>query len=311
MEMKNNTPNGSVGKNGEKAPLRVRLERIQWAKNDTFRDIGVVLPREVEQCRDISYGPHGVWNLLDLYRSCEHSGEKLPVIVSVHGGGYFYGDRSLYRPYCMNLAQRGFAVVNFDYRLAPENHFPAPLEDVNAVLFWLAENAARYALDVDNVFLVGDSAGAQIVSQYAAIYSNADYRSLFQLVRPPVRIGAVGLNCGMYDLPLRREADHLIMGDYFGDYQGDDALLDVFSYIGADYPPAFVLSAPNDFLYEACRPMVDFINQQGGYAECHIYGSERDREVGHVFHINRRCSEGKRANAEQIAFFKKYITTSP
>lgn len=308
--MKNNTPHGPVGERGEPAPLRVRLERIQWAKNDTFRDVGIVLPRDVKQFTDLRYGPYGEWNLLDVYRP-ENAKNALPVIVSVHGGGYFYGDRTLYKPYCMSLAQQGFAVVNFDYRLAPENRFPAPLEDVNAVLFWMAEHAKAYGLDTGNVFLVGDSAGAQIVSQYAAIYSDRAYAALFALEKPPVTLRAVGLNCGMYELQKRWEQAQPLMQDYFGPDFVDEKVLDVLAHIGPDYPPAFLLSAPNDFLYENCQPMADFINQRGGIAEAHIYGTKRDKTVGHVFHINRRCPEGKRANAEQLTFFRRFIAHLP
>ena len=58
------------------------------------------------------------------------------MIVNIHGGGYFYGDKELYRFYCMHLAEYGFAVINYNYRLSPENKFPAPLEDTFSVFFF-------------------------------------------------------------------------------------------------------------------------------------------------------------------------------
>ena len=66
------------------------------------------------------------------------------VILYLHGGGYVYGSAERYRFYCADLAQRGFTVVNFNYRLAPEYSFPAPLEDLNAVMAWVAANAGPY-----------------------------------------------------------------------------------------------------------------------------------------------------------------------
>lgn len=304
------SPKGAAAPNGTPAPLAVRLRRCAWAQNDLFRDRGIVLPRDVSQERDLSYGVHGVWNLLDVYRPM-NSARNLPVIVSVHGGGYFYGDRKLYRPYCMDLARRGFAVVNFDYRLAPEHRFPAPLEDLNAVLQWTAAHSEEYGLDADSVFLVGDSAGAQIVSQYAALFTNDSYRQQFGLEKPAVNLRAVGLNCGMYD--LLSEANRTQRGDIMDDYLGKDfhreELLDVLSAITPAYPPAFVLSAYHDFLLGCCQPMADFLTQKGVETVCRIYGSAADPSVGHVFHIDRRCSEGKRANQEQIAFFRKQLPT--
>lgn len=88
--------------------------------------------------------------VLDVYRPKDTEG-NLPVIVSVHGGGWVYGDKELYQYYCMSIAQRGFAVVNFTYRLAPEYQFPAPMEDTNSVFAWILDNKDKYGMDVANL----------------------------------------------------------------------------------------------------------------------------------------------------------------
>lgn len=98
--------------------------RKSFEANDNKRDAGLSAPTDIERMDDIAYGPDARWQALDVYRPKSTSG-KLPVIVSVHGGGWTYGDKERYQWYCMNLAQRGFAVVNFTYRLAPEYKFPA------------------------------------------------------------------------------------------------------------------------------------------------------------------------------------------
>lgn len=103
-------------------------------KSDAERDAGLVYPDNITRVEDISYGPHKM-NVLDVYipQSAE---TKLPVNVSVHGGGWVYGDKELYSHYCMSLAQRGFVVVNFTYRLSPESKFPCHLEDTVKVFDW-------------------------------------------------------------------------------------------------------------------------------------------------------------------------------
>lgn len=290
-------------------PLRVRLLRRQWAKNDARRDRGLTTPPEIVRHDGLSYGPLEGWHRLDLYVPRESSG-LLPVIVSVHGGGYFYGSKEIYQYYCMDLARRGFAVVNFNYRLAPEYRFPAPLEDTNAVLTWLTDHAPEYALDTDNVFLVGDSAGAQLASQYAAAWADPEYAAQLGLTIPAVRLAAVGLNCGMYDLKAKAAAGNGggIMRDYLGpDLSAYGDQLDVLGHIGANYPPAHLVSACHDFLVEECQPMAVLLKSRGVEAEYHIYGSPEDRQVGHVFHCNLKLSEGRQANDGQTAFFRKHI----
>lgn len=94
--------------------------------NDYKRDKAIPLPEGITQCRNISYGSHGKWNLLDVYYP-DGTTAPLPTIVSIHGGGYVYGSKEIYRRYGMDMARRGFAFVNFNYRLAPKWRFPTPL----------------------------------------------------------------------------------------------------------------------------------------------------------------------------------------
>ena len=104
------------------------LIRKQFKEGDDIRDAGLTTPAGIKRFDDIAYGPDIDWQVLDVYRPKDIEG-PLPVIVSVHGGGWVYGDKERYQWYCMDLALRGFAVVNFTYRLAPEFKFPASMED--------------------------------------------------------------------------------------------------------------------------------------------------------------------------------------
>ena len=106
--------------------------RVEWAKGDQARDAGLTTPAYIRRYNDIPYGDDRDWNALDVYRNRYKAG-KLPVIMLIHGGGWVYGCKELYQYYGMELARRGFAVVNYSYRLAPEHPFPAQLQDTVAV----------------------------------------------------------------------------------------------------------------------------------------------------------------------------------
>ena len=301
-----------------KVPERVLEMRKMWAQGDAMRDAGLTEPEDIEKYRDISYGPYDTWNLLDLYIPKDVSSNankaenaKWPVIVSIHGGGFFYGDKKLYRFYCMHLAQFGFAVVNFNYRLAPEFNFPSPLEDTMKVMEWISANAGKYSLDTSNVFMVGDSAGAQLVSHFACIMSNKDFAGLFGMTAPAdITIKAVSLACGTYSLvpetPEDRRSSLLL--DYLGDEKMfEDPRIMVKENITGDYPPVYIFSAYNDFLYSVCEPMAKFIESHGVEVKCRIFGSVEAKEIGHVFHVNMRLEEGEKANAGQTDFFRAHI----
>ena len=195
--------------------LQSIMFNIMASRNDRRRDAAIPLPEGITECRNISYGPSGKWNTLDIYCPRETK-EALPTIVSIHGGGYVYGDKEIYRRYGMDMAKRGFAFVNFNYRLAPKWKFPTPLYDTNAVMEWICKNAYRYHLDPRRIILVGDSAGAQLASQYAAIATNSDYAALFPMKTPRITIrpqkgnpaGLHGPLPGCRRSPVRRSGCH-------------------------------------------------------------------------------------------------------
>lgn len=295
-------------------PERVIELRKAWTKSDGRRDAGLTEPEGIEKIRDLSYGPNGQWNLLDLYIPKDSSVKAAaadrpwPVIVSIHGGGFFYGDKELYRFYCMHLTEFGFAVVNFNYRLAPECHFPAPVEDTMAVMEWIAAHASEYGLDTTNVFLVGDSAGAQLVSQFACIMTNGSYRYLFGMKAPNIRIGAVSLACGSYSLSKPGEELQPMILDYFGEESlRNDPRTDVLGNITSAFPPTYIFSSYCDPLVIECEPTAEVIASKGVETVCRIFGSPEAKEVGHVFQVNLKLPEGEKANREQTDFFKKHI----
>ena len=147
--------------------------RRDMKESDDRRDAGLKVPEDVECFYSIPYGEDGIWQILDVYRPKNTAG-ALPVIVNVHGGGWIYGTKETYRFYCMDLARRGFAVVNFTYRLAPEHMFPASLEDTCSVFGWVLENAERFGFDAKRVFAVGDSitVGAGIYADPSTLNAN-------------------------------------------------------------------------------------------------------------------------------------------
>lgn len=277
--------------------------------SDRRRDRIIPLPAGVKQVRNLSYGRHGYWNRMDIYYP-EGAG-RCPIIVNVHGGGFVYGSKEIYKRYCMDLARRGFAVVNINYRLAPMWRFPAPIEDIHNVMTWLSHHAKQYHGDNQHIFMVGDSAGGQMVSQYAAILSNPDYMALFKLkpLLPGIKLQAVGLNCGLYDIKMvASEQRKGLELDYLGKMiSNDDPRLDVLGSITAAFPPAHITTACHDFLLPAAKPMFDLLQSKGIDSKLDIYGSEEDKSTGHVFHVNILKPEAIRCNDEQCAFFKKYL----
>ena len=91
--------------------------------------------------------------------------ETLPILFYAHGGGYYSGSYLTYQSFVGEFADRLNAVVFFvDYRLAPENKFPAGVEDVWEAYCYMLEHAGEYGGDASKVAIAGDSAGANFAA---------------------------------------------------------------------------------------------------------------------------------------------------
>lgn len=273
-------------------------------KGDTKRDAGLTTPEDVERFDNLSYGEHGAFNLLDVYRP-KNEAARLPVIVSVHGGGFVYGTKEVYQFYCMNLARKGYAVVNFNYRLAPKCKFPTPIEDTNAVMHWIVSNSEKYGLDTNNVMMVGDSAGAQILCQYATCVTNSTYAKIMELEIPDFKLCAVSLNCGLYDMSRADAKLKVLMEAYLTTHpERYGEKLKYLDYIDGNYPPTYLLSAGGDFLLGNLKPMEEFLKAKKVTVASKVYGDEK---TYHVFHVDCRNPLAGIANEDEVSFMKEFI----
>ena len=88
---------------------------------------------------------------------------KRPLIVFYHGGGWVVGNIETHDDVTRYLAKAaGGTVVSVDYRLAPENPFPAAVDDAYAALQWVSENAESLGGDPSRITVAGDSAGGNL-----------------------------------------------------------------------------------------------------------------------------------------------------
>lgn len=120
------------------------------------------------------------------------------------------------------------------------------------------------------------------------------------------------MNCGCYFLPFSRLLKPKTMGPLFEAYFPEDYLplipqFKAQKFITKDFPPAFVMSARNDYLRFMAAPLHRILKKKGVESILKIYGTKAQKDIGHVFHLNCRSELADQCNDEQTAFFKAHI----
>lgn len=111
---------------------------------------------------------------------------RLPPLLYLHGGGFVIGSLETHDSLCRQLALRsGGAVIALDYRLAPEDPFPAAVDDCWAALAWLHEHAGTLGLDPARIAIGGDSAGGTLAAVGAIHARDRGLKLALQLLITP------------------------------------------------------------------------------------------------------------------------------
>jgi acetyl esterase len=161
-----------------------------------FRDLGVEESRRLIKGRPAPPAPL-VRATRDLEVPRDHASVSVriygtgatfgrPVVVWVHGGGFILGDLSSGDATCRSLsAKADCAVLNVNYRLAPEHPYPAAFDDVVAVVRWIGTDGERYGLDKKRIILAGESAGAHLSAAACVALRDEDVAPVLQVLICP------------------------------------------------------------------------------------------------------------------------------
>lgn len=150
--------------------------------------------------RDLPYRPTDRRaHLLDVVRPA--GGEKLPLLLYVHGGAFSMLSKDTHLWMAMTYAKAGYVVFNINYRLGPRHRYPAQIEDASAALGWALDEAHGFGADPRRVVLAGESAGANLVTTLAYLATHRRPEPFAQaLYARRIHLEAVLGMYGIYDL---------------------------------------------------------------------------------------------------------------
>ncbi len=183
-------------------------------------------------------------HLLDLYQP--ENCHSCPVVIYVHGGSWALGDKGIPGHKAKAFTDNNFIYVSINYRLSPDNQFPAQAVDVARAFYWVKKNINYYSGNPKQIFILGHSAGGHLA---ALIALNEKYLAEFDLI-PSDIAGVIGLDSAAYHLPSLFAAEpenQFLFSWVFGDKIQDLESASPINYIKEGLtPPSFFLLVAGD-----------------------------------------------------------------
>ncbi|WP_413533196.1 alpha/beta hydrolase [Empedobacter brevis] len=147
----------------EKNPSIIRTEELKIANEEDSLNI----PEQL-QLENIKIPSRDKTRKINIRTYQPKDKKDLPILVYFNGGAFIYGTPEQYDFIFFKLAlDVNMIIVSVDYRLAPENPFPAAMEDGYDVLLWLNDHADQINGDRNKILIGGSSAGATIAASIA------------------------------------------------------------------------------------------------------------------------------------------------
>ena len=195
---------------GQEKELRRLLEQIEERlglppvtaipTDLTERDFPFAVPKREQ--RDVRFasssGVEAKFQSLDVYTPMQ--GNRQPIVVWIHGGGMKGGDKA--DPGVVMLkpdffVARGWVFASINYRLAPDHKTPGKAEDTAAAFAYLHDHAEEFRADRGRIFVIGISAGTQLV---AVVATNPRFLARHGKTADMIR-AAVILDISSFDIP--------------------------------------------------------------------------------------------------------------
>ena len=284
-------------------PVQMRTETsamipfLTQGAPDVAREEEILIPGPAGDIRALLFAPDYA------------TGEALPVLVYLHGGGWVLLSPDSHARLTKQFAVgAGAIVVSVDYRLAPENPYPAPLDDCVAAFRWVREKAASLGGDPARVSVGGDSAGGNLAAA-------TTLRLLAAGEEPP---SSVLMICPSTDLAMNTVSvqtfapDDPIIDNAFMEFcrgcyapnseQWSNPLLSPLHGDLSDFPPTCVVVGTIDPLCDDGVLFADKLKKAGRNAALLAYEG-----MPHVFMLFPGIDEGQRSIDEICAFLRSRL----
>lgn len=269
----------------------------------------VAFPKEIQEIQNIPYIQDSAsCHQLNIYYPKNIEG-TLPVIINVHGGGLLMGSKELNRLFCAQMSQMGFVVFCVDYPLVPEANIYRLFSDISTAIDKIDEMLDTYKGDREHIYLVGDSAGAYLITYLTAmqrcpLVAEAAGVTPFRL---PVK--ALGLISGMFYTRKRDQIGMFLTNWIYGKGWKRHPFRQYMNPEHPDVirnlPPCFLVTAGEDYLRNYTLQFYQALQQNG--VPCKLMDCPKDKRLTHAFcALYPEFEESRKVNKQMADYLKQF-----
>lgn len=249
---------------------------------------------------------------------------QLGTVIWTHGGAWISGNKSNDRSYFEILASKGYTVVGLNYTYGPEATYPTAVFELNQAHQFLMDNAEKFHIDPSKIVLAGDSAGAQLSSQLAALITNPEFAKEmdFTPALSPEQIQGVVLNCGVYQLTSLIGAkgilgwgDDVSLWAYTGDRDISTspamAQMSTINHVTGNFPATFISGGNADPLTaENSKPFAAKLQSLGVNVTELFWPADYTPPLPHEYQFKLNLDAAQTALNETLSFLNERIGSS-
>ncbi len=204
---------------------------------------------------DVAYNKAGgVVTKLDVWYPRDND-KPTPTLVYIHGGGWIFGQKEGAVYQFLPYLEKGWRVVNVEYRMVSDAYAPGAVEDTRCALRWIYRNAAQYKFDTEKIVLTGHSAGGHLslITAMLPFKSPLDNRCYADenYGEGPMKVAAVINWYGITDVNdvIKGENTKNYAVMWFGSLKDREEIardVSPLTYVNKDTPPVLTIHGDKD-----------------------------------------------------------------
>jgi acetyl esterase len=255
---------------------------------------------------NVEYAKAGTESLtLDI--SAPEGNGPFPVLMIIHGGGWYLHTNTVMEGMARYITNRGYVVFNINYRVTPAVKMETVFEDCLGALLWVKEHAAEYHGDPQRVAVTGDSAGGHLTAMILTQGNNPAFHPTYPgNGKTDATIQCAIPTYGVYDFPpiakLVPPFFKSVMGATYKEAPDRYNLVSPYQHIRPGLPPQLVLQGSADPLYWENRKYVNALKKAGDPVEFQVYPGQP-----HAFLNDFWAPHGKKGYDRMIKFLDEQL----